>query len=480
MKKIIGLLAILAILLLGAYYGMGVVTERTLKKNITIINQSHELSVEMKQYHRSWFRSEALLNWSLHIPARTVTNQVGQTTTIPAQDYNVQLPLSIYHGPIVFTDSKVRFGFGYAKSEVVLPKTYADEFKLKFASESIPPMLNLTMFVNYWNKSTVQMNLPFFKLISKEGHSQLEWLGLTSDLNVSSNASEISGHVVIEGIRFLKEKVSTVLGKVSSDYMLHRSKFGLYLGDANLSVPSLLITNENKKLLEVNGLDIHSNSDVNDDLFHSDFKATVDMIVADNKKYGPALVEFSVANLDATILAKLNEQAGAMQQSSDIQRQQILLSMLPELPKLLSKGAELHLTALRIGMPEGTVRGNLFLSLPKVDAGNPFQLIQKIKGDAKLEIPVAFLKRVLNDSVKQSLQSKAAVKAVMVIPEAVPSTTEADIDQQAIVQTDAKLAAFIASGALSMHDADYVIELALSQGQLLVNGKPFNSAMIQF
>ena len=480
MKKIIGLLALLAILLLGAYYGMGVVTERTLKKNIAIINQSHELSVEMKQYHRSWFRSEALLNWSLHLPARTVTNQVGQTTTIPEQDYNVQLPLSIYHGPIVFADSKIRFGFGYAKSDVVLPKAYADEFKLKFASDSIPPVLNLTMFVNYWNKSIVQMNLPFFKLISKEGHSQLEWLGLTSDLNVSSNASEISGHVVIEGIRFLKEKVSTVLGKVSSDYTLHRSKLGLYLGDANLSVPSLLITNENKKLLEVNGLDIHSNSDVNDDLFHSDFKATVDMIVADDKKYGPALVEFSVANLDATILAKLNEQAGAMQQSSDIQRQQILLSMLPELPKLLSKGAELHLTALRIGMPEGTVRGNLFLSLPKVDAGNPFELIQKIKGDAKLEIPVAFLKRFLNDSVKQSLQSKAAVKAVIVVPEAVPSTTEVDIDQQAIVQTDAKLAAFIASGALSMHDADYVIELALSQGQLLVNGKPFNSAMIQF
>ena len=493
MKKMVGLVVILAALILGGYYGMGIITERTLKKNIAIINQSHELSVEMKQYHRGWFRSNALLDWSLHLPARTMTNPAGQVTAIPAQDYNMQLPLTIYHGPMMFADAKVLFGLGYAHSDVTLPQTYADEFKLKFTPESTSPLLNLTIFVSYWNNSTIQMSLPSFKLITKKGNTQFEWLGLRSDVSVSSNVNKIYGHVTINGVRFLKEKVATILGKVSSDYDLHRSKLGLYLGDANLFVPSLLVTNDTKKAFEVRALDVHSSSNVKNDLFNSHFKATVETVFVDDKMFGPALLDLSINNLDADVLAKINEQANSIQQGSEAQRQQILLSMLPELPKLLSKGAQLSLSELRVGMPEGVVRGNLLVSLPKADAGNPFQLIQKIQGQGKLEIPTAVLKRILNDSAKQSLRSKAVIQAAIVapMPEAVPTVDTAiapeqvtvsvtDIDQQALMQTDAQLAAYLASGALTLHDADYVIEIKLTEGQLLVNGKPFNSAMMQF
>lgn len=482
MKKIIAVLIGLTGLLFGSYYGMGFITERTVKKNIAIINQSHEISVELKQYHRGLFYSKALLDWSLHIPERMTKNEDGQTITIAAQDYKIELPLTIYHGPVLFADSNIRFGLGFVKSSVTLPKTYADELKSKFSSESIPPLLKLTMFVNYWNKSTIQMNVPFFKLISNDKIAQFEWLGATSDVTVSSDASQLGGHVVMTGMRFLKGKINTVLGSVTSDYQLHRSKLGLYLGDANLLAQSLLITNDSKTVLEVKGVDVRSNNKVHDDLFHSHFKATVEMVLTDDKQYGPAIVDLSVDNLDAVTLAKLNEQAGVMQQSSDMQRQQLLISMLPELPKLLSKGAELSIRQLRIGLPEGVVRGHLFVSLPKADTGNPFQLIQQIKGDGKLEIPMAFLKRVLNDSIRQTLQKKAAEKALIPATEQASSVPAepVDLNQQALMETDAQLAAIVASGALSIHDTDYVIELALSKGQLLVNGKPFNSAMIPF
>ena len=47
MKKLIGLVVIIAALVLGGYYGMGLVTERTLKKNVAIINQSNCLFVDV-------------------------------------------------------------------------------------------------------------------------------------------------------------------------------------------------------------------------------------------------------------------------------------------------------------------------------------------------------------------------------------------------------------------------------------------------
>ena len=497
MKKVVGLLLILAVLLLGGYYGMGVVTEKTLTKNIAVINKSRELSLELKEYHRGWFKSNALLNWTLHLPERKITDTAGLVTTTPAQDYTIQLPLNIYHGPIMLADNQMLFGLGYASSDIALPQMYLDEFKRKFTDESTPPLLKMTMYVNFVNNSTLKLSLPSFKLISKEGNSQFEWQGMMSDVNLSSNLDNFRGHVTITGFNFSKGKANAVLENASSDYDLHRTSLGLYTGDANLFVPSLVVTQDTKTSLEVKSLDLHTSSQVNNGLFDSHFKTTADRIAVEGRVHGPVLIEFSVNNLDASVLAKINEQANMMQQGSDAQKHEAMLLMLPELPKLLSKGAQFNLSELSIGMPEGVIKGNLLVSLPNADAGNPFQLIQKVQGEGKLEIPEVVLKHLLNDSIKQMLQNQATVKEITVeattpaeatkVPSASVASDKAiaplptvDVEQQSIAQTDARLAALVTSGVLSLNGTNYVIELKLSQGQLLVNGKPFNSGMLQF
>ena len=70
MKKLAGLIIILAVLILGGYYGMGVLTERTIKKNIEVINQSNGLFAQIEQYNRGWFSSDAKIKWRLHVPER--------------------------------------------------------------------------------------------------------------------------------------------------------------------------------------------------------------------------------------------------------------------------------------------------------------------------------------------------------------------------------------------------------------------------
>ena len=58
--------------------------------------------------------------------------------------------------------------------------------------------------------------------------------------------------------------------------------------------------------------------------------------------------------------------------------------------------------------------------------------------------------------------------------------TAADVELQATEQTDRKLSTLVQAGLLSVQGTEYVIELNLQQGQLSVNGKPFNPAMMQF
>ena len=550
MKKLIGLVVILAALVLGGYYGMGLVTERTLKKNVDVVNQSNGLFVDVESYDRGWFTSVTKLNWRFHIPEHLTKNPDGQSITVPAQDYKVQMPLTIYHGPIIFTDTGVQFGLGYAHSDMEIPQAYVEKFSNTFSAQSIKPRLNLSLFVNYLNNSRFHIGMPSFKLIAKQGGEQFEWYGMDSSVSISSSLQNIDGSLDIDGAILTKNKMKATLGKVKSEYALHQTNTGLYLGEASLSLPSLVVTENDQKVLDIEQFGLHSSSDVASGLFNSYFKTSLDKVTAQGKTYGPAVLEMSIKNLDAQVLADINQQANKMQQGADSERQQALIAMLPELPKLFSKGAQFEVSKLSLIMPEGVIAGDLLVSLPKGDSGNPFQLLQKVQGHGKLKITAAVLKELVMASVKQKLLSqptkneaavtaapsttdtvtaaeptktvestvavepakaaepavtaepeKAGDSATVVAPPASPASavasdtqgqptgvspeqnkpmTVAEVEQQATAQTDLKLSTLVQSGLLTLQGSEYVIEVNLLQGQLSVNGKPFNPAMMQF
>ena len=531
MKKIMGFVVIIAALVLGSYYGMGIVTEHTLTKTVDVVNHSNGIFVDIGRYDRGWFTSTALLNWRFHIPERVIQGENGQSTTIAAEDYKIQMPLAIYHGPVIFADSKFRFGLGYAHSDLAMPQMYADKFSTLFTSESIKPRLNLSLFVNYMNTARLNVGLPSFKLISKQGGDNFEWYGMDSNLSASSNLKKIDGRIAINGASLTKNMTQATLGKISTDYNMRQIDNGLYIGEADLSLPSLVVMDNKLKVFEIEQFDLHSKSDVEGGLFNSYFKSSLDKVILQGKTYGPAYLDMSLINLDAEVLADINQLANKMHQDSDSERQQALIAMLPQLPKLFGKGAQFEISKLSFVLPEGAVEGDLLVSLPKGDTGNPFQLLQKVQGHATLKVPTVVVEELVKVSVKQRLLSQPSIQQAMIqqmknnastaapvveeVPGAVaspgnakvappvvtapgavsaPATvvpenaaegqskpmTAAEVEQQVTAQTDLKLSELVKSGALSLQGKEYVIDLSLKQGQLSVNGKPFNAAMMQF
>src|SRR4051812_3422006 len=98
MRKLVVLLVVLAILVLGSYYAMGAMTERTIKHNIAAINRTNGINAQLVKYNRGWFTSNVLLDWQIHVPARQIKDENGLVQTIPAQDFMFNMPLKIYHG----------------------------------------------------------------------------------------------------------------------------------------------------------------------------------------------------------------------------------------------------------------------------------------------------------------------------------------------------------------------------------------------
>lgn len=509
MKKFTGLVVIIAALVLGSYYGMGYLTERKVKEDLNIVNQSNGITAKVEKYKRGWFTSQAVLNWNLFVPEHVVTSTGGQSETVPAENYQMKMPVTIHHGPVIFADKNVKFGLGYAHSKLSLPPKYSEQFSNLFTSESTQPKLDLSMFVSYLNNTSIDISVPAFKLVSRQGNNQFVWLGMTSATSVSSNLDKVSGNVTIDGIHIKKDPMQTILSGITSEYNLHKTPSGLYLGDASLSFPSLVISNNNKKLFELSQFDVHSNTNIEGGLFSSRFKTSLEKVVANDKTYGPGSLEVAIRNLDADVLAKINEQVNQVQQGSDVERQKALLAMLPELPTLFSKGAEFEITEMHLVMPQGKIEGNMLVSLPKTDASNPFELLKKIQGSGKLKVPTVVLKDLLSESIRQRLMaakppqtiqqgiiqqmqqqptasqvpnppSSQAASAAQTAPNAPVSASLAEIAQQAMTLADQQLASMVQSGILSMQGSVYVIEMSLNQGQLTVNGKPFNPSMLKF
>jgi uncharacterized protein YdgA (DUF945 family) len=483
MKKLTGLIIILAVLILGGYYGMGVLTEKTIKKNIAVINQSNGLFAQIEQYSRSWFSSDAKIKWRLHVPERVVVGDDGKSQTVPAEDFQMVMPIKIYHGPFIYADSRLRFGMGYAETIFSLPEQYKQQFDALFSKESMKPQLDLSIFVNYLNKSTVELSLPSFKLISKDGTGHFDWMGMSSSTKMSSNMSKVEGDIVIDGMKMSKDDTQITLGVVSSDFALHQTPSGLYLGDANFSLPSFDVMIKDKKMFEISDFSLSSDSDIQKNLFSTHFNVSIKSVIANGLNYGPGDLEISLRNLDADVLADINKQATAMQNGADAERQKAMMSLLPELPKLFSKGAEFKISKLSFKIPEGMIDGYLMVSLPKGDSSNPFELIQKVKGNAKLKMPKAVVKQLVQHSVMQQMSKQPDMQQALIqqmqSSQAPSNQLSPTPEQLAGMQADKQISMLEQNGVITTQGLDYVTEVSLDQGKFMVNGKPFDPSMLK-
>ena len=505
MKKITGIVIVLIALFFAGYYGMGVITERTVKNNLAVVNQSNGLYANVANYKRGWFESHALLDWSIHVPARVVKSANGQMENIPAQDYQVQMPLTIYHGPVIFSDRGVKFGLGYAHTDLMLPPNLLKQFNDYFTKESTQPKMDISLLVDYKNNTQIEIAIPQFNLIAQQGKMTFDWLGMTSDVDTTGSLSDINGRFSVDGVRFVQDKMVLTLGKVSGKYNLHKTDSGLFYGDANTVVPSVLIQSDDEKMFELDEFCIDSNTEIQKDLFSAYLKSSMDKLFINGRTFGPGHLDVAVKNLDAGVLANINAQINKAQQGTDLEKQQAMLAVLPELPKLLAQGPTLEISSMQLVVSEGTVDGSFMITLPAGSLANPFELIQKVQGDGKLKLPIKLVKELVTQSVKIKLMSNALASNEPVVAQstnaitktdaasevnkantvgAVESATkpasDVDISQQVVTQTDEQINAMLQSGLIVKQNDDYLTTFKLNQGQLVINGKPFNPAMLKF
>jgi len=484
MKRIVGMLVLLVVIVFASYFITGLVTENTLKKNLGTFNQTSLLSVELTEYHRGLLSSDAQLTWHMKTPEKIVQQEDGRSLIIPPKSYVFDMPLTIWHGPVIFQKGHVRLRLAMADGELVLPEDYLKEFQEHFTSNSTQPRLMLHALVTYVNKTKLELELPGFKLFSKEAENtshikQVKWLGMHSTVVFTPRHTRMQGEINVDGLQMAGEQLQLMFEKLTSSYDMYQNKHGLYLGEASLHIPVLNFTNQDVATLQLKQVDFSSNSDVEHERFASNMHVAFESLVIDQKKYGPAELNLSVQNLDAEVLANLNNQAHQLQQAgmNRAGAQQALLSLLPEVLKLLSQGAIFEISQFEFGLPDGMIHASLRLAFPETKADATLQLLSSIDGAGQFTIPAAYVKSLFVRSYKKKLHKALQHADAPVITDI---TEPVNLDQQAVQQAAQKMADLIQAGALQSKERDYVLDLKLSDGRLLVNGHPFHSGMLNF
>lgn len=484
MKKVIAVVVVLIAILLGAFYVTGVLTEKNLKQTIQAMHESNKLKVRVAKYRRGFFKSDVTLNVEIISPAKTIEKD-GRKIFRPSNTYFMPVPLSIYHGPIILAGMTPKFGLGYADTQLTIPGRYIKHFNSKYTEDSSKPQLHLNIFVNFAANTSISLSTPEFQLVSTEKDSNFHWNGMQSDVDISRSLSDIRGTIEIDGLTWSQDKTLTVLQKVDSYFKLYKSDFDLFLGDSGVNIPAAIVSQGDKKLIELNNLEVKSNSYINKSLFNSSLQGSLDKLYIDQETYKNCSLDLYVRNLDAKTLIDVNNKIKRAQNGTERQRKQAIISVLPDLPVLLNKGAEVEISDFNMTMNDGSVKGSFILSLPNDSNKNPFYLIQKIRGSGHIEISKDLLSSILNDMYRKN-NAQAALPAAATKP--VDATQQADTEtadkvtdpaELAKISSENKIAEMLNRGVIVADGANYVAEIRVVQGRLIVNDKPFSSDMLK-
>lgn len=469
MKKRIVLCGAVIALMLGAYAVMGLVTEMTLKKTVGLLTPSRGVWVEVSSYQRGWFHSKALLVWKITVPKHVITQQDDMVVSVPEKTYAIPMPISIQHGPMMLSSKALRFGFGDASTTLTLPKQYVALFHKTYTDNSIQPTLTLRFFVNFLNQAHVKVSVPAFKLMSKVENEHFDWLGMTSDITFSSRGQRVHGAVHLQGLQGKNQQLGFDLGAIEGHYDLRHTASGLYFGHVKAMASSLLMNDSQHTVLSIDHVVFDSTSDVVEDLFHSHSNVALKSMKVNDQIYGPWRADFSMKNLDVQALLKLNQALKTLQQTSQVDRQRLLWTLLPELPGLLNKGAQFDVSHLNLILPEGRVEGSMQWLFPRETMSNPFQFYKKMTGTLHLTLGTEVLKSWLYTTSLRSLTASTS---------ATETQNPLWIKAQATLKASNKLANWRHQGVFIETDHTETIDLKLKDGHLLVNNHPFHASML--
>ncbi|HAT1595543.1 TPA: YdgA family protein [Legionella pneumophila] len=450
MKKWIISLLLLIIIVLCSYPIIGMMALSTVKKNVDNIPKNPFLTWQLKDNHRGWFCSTAVLNLLVDLPAQENKDAQGNVKVQPALHLSLDIPMVIHHGPFIMTNNGLRFGLAWVTTR---------------------PETHYGALINYLNQTVVRYSLPAINMQGTnngdQGNFVFVWQGLSAKLKVNPKVDKASGHVTMYGMSTKVQETDVRIGKVKVNFALNRYMDDLWLGDSSILLSSLSTITNSQPVFDLQDLSMDAWAGVNNNLLDFNLQLSLNKFLMNNNSYGPGQLKIELKKLDPKAMAKLN------QLNYDYPSNQI--AILAEIFNLLSKGATLSLNQ-ELDTPQGHLSSSLNMSLTRNSFSNPGDLWQNLKGNGQFKAPIKLIKQLLLESIKSKTATPADVSQSQA--KQPDSTQPVDIDADAHKQTEELLQKLVSQGVLKVEGDYYHASFTLEHTKFTVNGQPFDPALL--
>jgi uncharacterized protein YdgA (DUF945 family) len=310
----------------------------------------------------------------------------------------------------------------------------------------------------------------------------LDFKGLSGEVNFNTVKGNISITLSGDGLSVYspgKGRLDINRYQLSSDS--NRGINDLMLGNGDFVIDRLAFKDDETDIaVELNNLKIGANTSARDEVLDLEVQYSFDRLQVADQQYGSALLEISFDSISAAAVAKIQESIKEMQQNQVPPEQQgmaMLGTFMSVLPAMLEHNPGFAIERLQVSTPQGDVKFSFSLrsqDMKVTDVSLPQTMVQKLVGDASLEVP----ETIVRDALKQmALQQQLA--ALQNQDDAEEEIDFVKIDEMADMQVNSQIDMALSQGFIEKKGGSLVSVASMKAGLLSVNGKTIPLPQVQ-
>ncbi|MFP3870033.1 MAG: DUF945 family protein [Syntrophobacteria bacterium] len=440
----------------GSFW-MGKRVEASFADNLRALSSPGSFTFTGKDYHRGLFSSAA---------TSLVELQTGP------KSYTCTLSHRIRHGPLVFGTGVVpQLACAAIETTVELPEEIRDDLSFYFGRK---PAIGCTSTVELDGTVTTHITSPSYEGASKDGNATVVWHGIHGTVVGSNTDKLVDLELEVPELSIEKARDRLVIADVSVNGNFDRTPSTYWLGDLSLRAENFTfkrVMDGAVYSLQAGDIALTVKQQERENMLRwlYDFACGEVKVNDSSFKRGTCTIEFR--NIDPEAITKLSKEFQILAQtkaSSDPAAvKRIPESLAPLFKDLLRHSPEMEISRIGLETDRGKILGNASLKFAgdaEFDINQWELLLPRVRLDAELKLPAAYLKQALASRYQAMLALAAVERDAKLSAEHSKRLAAAMVDKQ--------LDNLEGQGLLVRVDDHYRAKLQLAYGNLTVNGRP--------
>ncbi|RKZ56590.1 MAG: hypothetical protein DRR08_21340 [Candidatus Parabeggiatoa sp. nov. 2] len=400
MKKII---LVIALLILAAVSTIPYWTGIEAEKRFTKLNHKFYPAANMKlvdtTYQRGWFRSVAQSTFEMSEASNTAAND-GRLTFVHDIDHGF-LPITdatIHTTLRTGSDMEVQSTEGSKIEAQASTQKFLNNIFVSTSVSEKPTLLDMRTKVQINGDTVSTLKIP--PLTVKYDKAHLQWQGLQGKVYTKHNLAAVRTEIHTPQIQLETDKGRIVVQNAKLQISVQPGADSKQ--SASLSIADILLHGKQTPQVKLEGIQVEGNNNIVSNKLMITVKTGLLQAQVGADRYGPGYGDFELKNWHMPTLSRL-QNTWVKTQNQGLPKEMAMLRLAPEGMALLKHSPEFAITRLNLNMPEGEVRGQLWVKMAPFEGGifalfNPQLLINAISAQLEMHIPQALLRQLTEET----------------------------------------------------------------------------------